>query len=139
MASRAMRRGVLLVLLVALPWAFCGPSRPTNASRPTHHTAIKAQDGKDFLDDSVPDWRAGLAGRKGALGFLGGLLLVILYIFTKDPETRNLKLCVRSKQFEEDFFNDPKKAEWARSKGYKRLQDPDCVEWPEFWEKIKPF
>lgn len=30
------------------------------------------------------DWRAGLAGRKGALGFLGGLLLVILYIFTKD-------------------------------------------------------
>jgi hypothetical protein len=27
---------------------------------------------------------------------------------------------------------------WLR-KGYKGLQDPDCKEWPEFWEAVKPF
>ena len=31
---------------------------------------------------------------------------MILYLSTKDPETRNLKICVRSKKFEEDFFNE---------------------------------
>ena len=35
-------------------------------------------------DDAVPAWRAGLAGRKGALGILGGILLVTAYLFTKD-------------------------------------------------------
>ncbi|CAL1130386.1 unnamed protein product [Cladocopium goreaui] len=90
-------------------------------------------------DDTVPAWRAGLAGRRGGLGILGGILLVTAYLFTKGPEARYAKLCVRSKQMEKDFFNDPKKAEWARSKGYKGLQDPDCKEWPEFWEAVKPF
>eukprot|EP00435_Cladocopium_sp_Y103_P052678 s309_g16.t1 len=121
---------------------FCGPftaGRSGLRHREPVSISLKAQDGKDSLDDTVPAWRAGLAGRKGALGILGGIGLVILYLFTKDPETRYLKLCVRSKQFEKDFFNDPKKAEWAKSKGYKALQDPDCKEWPEFWERIKPF
>ncbi|CAK8989920.1 Sulfate adenylyltransferase [Durusdinium trenchii] len=130
---------VLLLGLVAVSCpAFCGPAlRHWQAGRVSGIARGASEEDPDA--PGVPAWRTGIAGRKGALGFLGGLLLVILYISSKDQETRNLKLCVRSKKFEEDFFNDPKKAAWAESKGYKALQDPNCVEWPEFWERLKPF
>ncbi|CAE7682067.1 sua1 [Symbiodinium necroappetens] len=136
------RSFVVLLLPAALlaAVAFVAPRAPAVAKSP--RVVIRAgEERKDFLDDSVPEWRSGIAGRKGAIGFLGFLTLVIAYLFTKaqDPEVRQIKICVRSKQFEKDFFNDPAKAEWAKKKGYKALQDPDCKEWPEVWEKIKPF
>ncbi|CAJ1330135.1 unnamed protein product [Effrenium voratum] len=133
-----MARGLLVVLVLAPALCFCGGlGRSVGCQpRPRH---LRAEDGKGFFDEEAPDWRAGIAGRRGSLTFLGALFLVICYIFTKDEEVRNLKLCVRSKQFEKEFFEDPKKAEWAKQKGYKALQDPDCVEWQDAWEKVKPF
>lgn len=37
-----------------------------------------------------------------------------------------------------DGFRPNRGPMWLR-KGYKGLQDPDCKEWPEFWEAVKPF
>mmetsp|Transcript_11836 Transcript_11836/g.28239 ORF Transcript_11836/g.28239 Transcript_11836/m.28239 type:complete len:139 (-) Transcript_11836:11-427(-) len=134
-------RSFVVLLLPAALWAavaFVAPRAPASIKSPRVVTKA-GEERKDFFDDSVPEWRSGIAGRKGAIGFLGFLMLVIAYLFTKDPEVRQIKICVRSKQFEKDFFDDPAKAEWAKKKGYKALQDPDCKEWPEVWEKIKPF
>mmetsp|Transcript_21455 Transcript_21455/g.34313 ORF Transcript_21455/g.34313 Transcript_21455/m.34313 type:complete len:166 (-) Transcript_21455:65-562(-) len=94
----------------------------------------------DFFEQGdIPEWRTGIAGRRGSVGFLGAVGLLTLYWATRDEETRRMKICVRSKEFERDFFNDPFKKEWAEKKGVKLLQDPDCVELSEAWQKLKPF
>mmetsp|Transcript_119606 Transcript_119606/g.381656 ORF Transcript_119606/g.381656 Transcript_119606/m.381656 type:complete len:183 (+) Transcript_119606:65-613(+) len=74
----------------------------------------------------------------GYFAVMGGLLAVIGFWCTRDEDTRRMKICVRSKDMEKDFFDDPEKKAWADSQGLGYLQDPECIQLSEAWEKFKP-
>eukprot|EP00929_Paragymnodinium_shiwhaense_P040755 TRINITY_DN21228_c0_g1_i4.p2 TRINITY_DN21228_c0_g1~~TRINITY_DN21228_c0_g1_i4.p2 ORF type:complete len:107 (+),score=23.74 TRINITY_DN21228_c0_g1_i4:777-1097(+) len=62
---------------------------------------------------------------------------------TREEKVRKAKLCVRSKQFVEDFLADEKRTATLRDKGIPDeamrayLQDPECLEFPDFVERLK--
>mmetsp|Transcript_57846 Transcript_57846/g.134752 ORF Transcript_57846/g.134752 Transcript_57846/m.134752 type:complete len:189 (-) Transcript_57846:114-680(-) len=73
------------------------------------------------------------------------LLLLTGYIQTLPETPRRLKVCVRSKEFIDDFMAKPANVAFLEKKGIPQenmrayLQDPDCVSWSEWWSAVRPF
>merc|ERR1712039_298843 len=82
---------------------------------------------------------AGFASMEGIYVVGAVLVAFIAFSFTLPDDLKRAKICVRSKQMEKEWFADPKKAAWAKEKGIKYLQDPDCLEFGEYVGRVKPY
>mmetsp|Transcript_22639 Transcript_22639/g.40923 ORF Transcript_22639/g.40923 Transcript_22639/m.40923 type:complete len:176 (+) Transcript_22639:74-601(+) len=78
-----------------------------------------------------------------ASAVLLALMTFIIYFLTREEKVRKSKICIRSKQFIDDFMADPKKTATLAEKGVpyesmrQYLQGDDCLEFSAWFEQAK--
>merc|ERR1712039_344326 len=85
------------------------------------------------------NFNTGFATIEGVAVVGAVLIAFVAFSFTLPDDLKRAKICVRSKQMEKEWFADPKKAAWAQQKGIKYLQDPECLEFGDYVDRVKPY
>ncbi|CAE7590326.1 unnamed protein product [Symbiodinium natans] len=83
-----------------------------------------------------------LSKRSPSTAAVAIMTLLIAYILTREEKARKGKICVRSKQYIDDYMADPAKVERLAAKGvpYDQmrayLQDPNCVDASDYVKNL---
>eukprot|EP00929_Paragymnodinium_shiwhaense_P041540 TRINITY_DN21569_c0_g1_i1.p2 TRINITY_DN21569_c0_g1~~TRINITY_DN21569_c0_g1_i1.p2 ORF type:complete len:166 (+),score=37.02 TRINITY_DN21569_c0_g1_i1:160-657(+) len=134
----------LVLLAVQSCLAFTGGTarRPTLFARPSAARLRRLAESESEDGSSRREYLIGGVS-SGVIAVTFGVVSSA-FVLTREEKVRKAKLCVRSKEFVEDFLADEKRTRILHEQQgvpyeamRRYLQDPDCIEWPEFVERLK--